>query len=109
MMISEATTNVRFPPVRCFRVLIHGVFKPLLRLDQEQGAEGFYTTRWVVAADQQTAIGKAFHSARRELGKWGDVRDGLIAVQMEAEEVASGSWWRWLKSGGRGFAFYTDD
>ena len=95
--------------VRCFQVLIHGAFRPRLNFGPEMGARGFYTTRWVVTANEQAAIRKAFTSARRELvTKQADIRDGLVAIEMEAEEVESGSWWRWLKGGGRGFTFYTD-
>ena len=90
----------------CFRVIIHGAFSAMVLLDSELGARGFYTTRWVVASDLEGAISKAFRSARRELNQWSDIRDGLIAVEMEDEEVAQGSWWRLLKGGGRGFAFY---
>lgn len=113
--------NVRFPPIAdtsempdassvgCFRVLIHGDFTARVKLAPDAHARGFYTTRWVVAFDETTAVRKAFASARRELNWWSDVRDGLVSVEMEAEEVDFGSWWRWLKGGGRGFAFYTED
>jgi hypothetical protein len=62
-----------------------------------------------VTSNEQTAIGKAFDSARPELAaKKPDIRDGLVAIEMEAQEVAPGSWWRWFKGGRRGFSFYTD-
>jgi hypothetical protein len=95
--------------MRCFRVLIHGAFSPRLKLASAPSAGGFYTTRWVVAAHADAAIAKAFQAARHELEQWAEFRDGLIGVQMEAEEVGPGSLWRWLKGGGRGFAFYTDE
>lgn len=96
--------------MRCFVVLIHGAFRPRLNFGSDLSARGFYTTRWVVTSDEQAAIGKAFNSARRELAaSQTDIRDGLVAIEMEAEEVRPGSWWRWLKDGGRGFSFYTDD
>jgi len=96
--------------VGCFRILIHGDFTARVKLAPEMAhARGFYTTRWVMASDKATAIRKAFSSARTELNQWSDVRDGLVAVEMEAEEVDAGSWWRWLKGGGRGFVFYTED
>ena len=96
--------------VRCFLVLIHGALRPRLNLDSEMAARGFYTSRWVVTSDEQAAIGRAFSSARRELvAKQADIRDGLVAIEMEAEEVEPGSWWRWLKGGGRGFTFYTEN
>ena len=95
--------------VRCFLVLIHGAFRPRLNLDSEMTARGFYTSRWVVTSDEQAAIRKAFDSARRELvAKQADIRDGLVAIEMEAEQVEPGSWWRWLTGGGRGFTFYTE-
>jgi len=63
-----------------------------------------------VTSDVQTATTKAFNSAWRELQqKQADIRDGLVSIDMEAEEVTSGSWWRWLKGGGRRFAFYTEE
>jgi hypothetical protein len=95
-------------PVRCFLVIIHGAFRPRLNFGSEISAEGFYTTRWVVASNEKIAISKAVASARSELvEKQPDIRDGLVSIDMEAEEVESGSWWRWLKGGGRGFSFYT--
>ena len=95
--------------MRCHRVSIHGTFDPRVRLAREVEAAGFYTTRWVVAANEQKAVTRALRSARSELDQYSDVRDGLVAVQMEVEEVAPGSWWRWLqKGGGRGFSFYGD-
>jgi hypothetical protein len=73
-------------------------------------ARGFYTTRWVVAFDERSATTKAFGSARRELMQMhADIRDRLVSVEMELEEIAPGSWWRWLKGGGRGFSFYLDE
>ena len=95
--------------VRCFRVVIHGAFQPRLNLGSDVSARGFYTTRWVVTPDEQAAVGKAFNSARGELARGHpDIRDGLVTIDMEAEEVAPGSWWCWLKNGSRGFSFYSD-
>lgn len=71
------------PLMRCFQVLIHGAFRPRLNFGTDVTAEGFYTTRWVVAAGEQAAIGKGFDSARRELAtKQPDIRDGLVTIQM---------------------------
>ena len=95
--------------VHCFRVIIHGAFSARVRLAPDVDTRGFYTTKWVVAPDKQTAVSKAVQSARRELEQWSDVGDGLVAVDIEAEDVDSGSWWRWLRGDGRGFAFYGDD
>jgi hypothetical protein len=95
-------------PMQCFQVIIHGAFNSPVAFAPETGVRGFYTTRWVATTDSQRAVSKAFRSARRELNQWPDVRDGLVAVEMEAEDVAAGSWWRWLKGGGRGFTFYTE-
>lgn len=96
--------------MRCFRVLIHGQFERFVQLGTEDTrARGFYTTRWIVADAKDNAISKAFESAKAELQQWSDIRDGLVAIQMEADDVSAGSWWRWLRGGGRGFAFYTDD
>ena len=96
--------------VRCFVVLIHGRFKRRVRLGPDEiDTRGFYTTRWVLADDEEDAVRKAFRSAERELQRWSDVRDGIVGTDMEAERIGPGSWWRWLKGGGRGFAYYTDD
>jgi hypothetical protein len=97
-------------PVHCFCVLIHGAFRPRLNFGSEMSARGFYTTRWVVAFDENSAIAKAFASARRELTQMHtDIRDRLVSVEMEPDEIAPGSWWRWLRGGGRGFSFYMDE
>src|SRR4028119_171554 len=96
--------------VRCFRVLIHGQFERRVHLGPaDRQARGFYTTRWVVAGTRDEAVRKAFGLAKRELEQWSDIRDGLIGIKMEAEELNSGSWWRWLRGGGRGFAFCLED
>jgi hypothetical protein len=96
--------------VRCFRVLIHGQFERLVQLGPaEVETLGFYTTRWVVADAKEDAIRKAFRSAKRELQQWSDIRDGLVGIEMEAEDIGAGSWWRWLRGGGKGFAFYAED
>jgi hypothetical protein len=95
--------------VRCFSVLIHGSFRPRLNFGPETSARGFYTTRWVVTADERAALVRAFALARGELiASQPDIRDGLVSIEMEAEEVEPGSWWRWLKGGGRGFTFYAE-
>jgi hypothetical protein len=96
--------------VRCFRVLIHGQFERLVQLEPaDVGTRGFYTTRWVVANVEESAIRKAFRSAKLELQRWSEIRDGLVGIDMHAEDVGAGSWWRWLGGGGKGFAFYFDD
>ena len=97
-------------PVTCFQIRIHGRFDVQVTGGSTPcSARGFVTTRWVVAASVETAIQKAFRSAKRELNQWPDVRHGLVSIRMEAEEVCYGSWWRWLKGGGRGFGFYEKD
>ena len=96
--------------MRCFRVLIHGQFERLVQLGPvEAETRGFYTTRWVVAETEESAVLKAFESAKRELQQWSDIRDGFVGINMETEEVSAGSWWQWLRGGGKGFAFYVDD
>lgn len=95
--------------MRIFAVLIHGAFSSNVQLSAESPfAQGFYTTRWVLAPSETAAGKKAFRSAKEELNKWSDLRDGLVSVRMNVEEVRSGSFWRWLRGGGRGFSFYTD-
>ena len=97
-------------PVRCFQVFIHGQFEERVRLGPDDvEARGFYATRWVVADAEETAIRKAFQSAERELQQWSVVRDGLGGIKMQAEGVNTGSMWRWLRGGGRGFAFYVEE
>jgi len=93
-----------------FRVLVHGAFTAHVRLNPEVQARGFYTTRWVFARDEAAAAEKAFNSARSELKKWSDVRDGLVSVAMDAEDVqATGPWHIVFRGGGRGFAFYGEE
>jgi hypothetical protein len=96
--------------MRIYSVLIHGAFQPHVRLEPSDfQTHGFYTTRWVLARSEAEATEKAFRSATRELNRWPDLRDGLVSVNMEAEEIGPGSVWPWLRGGGRGFAFYFDD
>lgn len=119
---ATASAHGSFPPiadgrqlhdvvaVHCFRVLIHGEFNRLVRLGAaDVETRGFYTTRWVIAATKESAVRRAFRSAHVELEEWSDIRDGLVAIDMEAEDVSLASWWRWFRGGGRGFAFYFDD
>ena len=94
--------------MRCYHVLIHGEFNARVQLAPEVPTKGFYTSLWVIAQEEKAAVSKAFRSAEQELRQWSDVRDGLVAVRMEAEEVEPGSWWRWLRGGGRGFTFYAE-
>lgn len=104
------SANAGCDGVRCFRVLIHGEFEHLVQLGPANiDTRGFYTTRWVVAGSEDSAIRKAYRSAELELRQWSDIRDGLVRIDMEAEEVTSASWWRWLRGGGKGFAFYFDE
>ena len=96
--------------LQCFRVLIHGEFERLVQLGPaDVETRGFYTTRWVVAGAKESAIRKAFVSAKRELEQWSDIREGLVGISMEADEVSGGSWWRWLRGGGKCFAFHFED
>jgi hypothetical protein len=93
--------------VQYLRVLIHGHFQRRVQLrPDELETAGFYTTtRWLVAVSNSAAVNKAFRSAERELQHRPEIRDGFVGINMEAEEVDAGSWWRSLRGGGRGFAF----
>jgi hypothetical protein len=48
----------------------------------------------VVADTKENATLKAFQLAKRELEQWADIRDGLVGIDMKAEDVSAGSWWR---------------
>jgi len=95
--------------VHCFVVLIEGEFERLVDVGFAEHAGGFYTSRWVVARTKAAAIPKALRSAKRELEQWPDIRDGLVRINMQVESVGAGSWWRWVRGGGRGFSFYGDE
>ena len=95
--------------VGCFQVLIQGAFSGPIGLGPELKAHGFHATRWIVASEKPKAMRKAFESLRRDLNNWPDIRDGRVTVEMDVEEIGAGSWWRWLKGGGRGFSFYDED
>jgi hypothetical protein len=79
-----------------------------VELSSELPVPGFVTTRWVAAPDEATAAEEAFRSAKAELAeKWPDIRTGVIAIDMEVEDIWSTSPWRLLLRGaGRGFSFY---
>lgn len=95
--------------MQCFHVFIRGEFDERVLIAPEVPTRGFYTSRWVLADSEETAICKAYRSAELELQQWSDVRDGLVEVSMEAEEVRAGSWWRWFRGGGSGFSFYGEE
>ena len=95
-------------PFYCVRV--HGAFTPKLASEADLPFRGFYTTRWVFARDETAATAKAFSSARTELQKWSAMRDGLVSLKMEAEDIWHTGPWRLLwRGGGRGFSFYSED
>ena len=88
--------------MRIYSVRIHGTFNANVRMHTDElFARGFYTTRWVLAGNEAEATKKAFGSARQELSEWSDLRDGLVSVMMEVEDIGPGSVWRWLRGGAR--------
>ena len=95
--------------MRFLRVLIHGAFTARVRLAPDVEARGFYTTRWVLAGDEEKAVRKASRSVLRELQQWAIVRDGFISVSLDIEEIAPGWPWKWVRGGGGGFTFYGDE
>jgi hypothetical protein len=94
--------------MRCYLVMVHGVFdyhvKPLASgLD----LAGFYAGRSVLARDQQDAVQRAFAKVDKGLARWSsDIRDGLVSVRLEADDVEPVPLWYVLRRSNRGHAFY---
>lgn len=93
--------------VKKFRVLVEGV-NFLIEMDNELGKYGFYTTRFVTAADESEAEKLAVEMLRIELRKsvMNDKSDSPVMFVEEIEELKS---FDGLNSPGTGFVWYPDE
>src|SRR3954453_13995119 len=100
--------------MRCFYVLVHGTLHwlPGHSARDEIGTTkpaGFYCHRYVLAANKAAAIDTALRRVRGNLDReMGWLRDGLVTVELHAEEVAAASMRKLLKRDNRGHTFYSE-
>lgn len=95
--------------MRCFYVLVHGEFEYLVDpVPSGLDLEGFYASRCLFAHDSEDAIQRALAKVRRGLSKWNsDIRDGLVSVRLDADEVEPCKWWHAFRQFNRGHVFYS--
>ena len=98
--------------MRCYYVLVHGRLDwlPARSASDEIGATkptGFYCHRYVLARDNQSAAEIAFQRVKQNLdSQMGWIRDQLVTVELQAEEVAIAPIHKLLKGDNRGHTFY---
>ena len=93
-----------------FRVFLKGAPVFLLDVDsQKMDRLGFYTTRWVEAASEDTAGELACLMVHDEFAVTGTRNPPEEPLQVAVEEIAQVSWFEAMRKGpGRGFTFYPD-
>jgi len=94
--------------MRCFYVLVHGQFAYHVKpAPSGVESEGVFASRCLFAHDEADAVERALGRVRRSLAKWNpDIRDGLISVRLDAEEVEPVEWWKAFYRANRGHVFY---
>lgn len=96
--------------MRCYYVLVHGELQ--YHLDREATglqSKGFVAARCLFARNAEEATFKAFAKVTRGLAERNaDIRDGLISVKFEAEEVEVTNWWNAFRRFNRSHAFYQE-
>ena len=97
--------------MRCYLVMIHGTFEYHLRpMPSGLDLSGFYAGRSLFACDEIEAEQRAFVSVKRSLSAWNaDIRDGLVSLRLEVEEINRVPFWYVFKRSNRGHIFYGDD
>ena len=96
------------PKVRCYLVLVHGIFDYHVKpLPSGMDFEGFFAGRSVLARNKDQAKERAFSKVETGLAEWNaDIRDGLVSIRLEAEDVSLVPFWYALRRVNRGHTFY---
>jgi hypothetical protein len=96
--------------MQCYRVLVHGVFDYNLKpVPSGLDLNGFYAGRSLFARDELEAERRAFLSVRKSLSAWNeDIRDGLVSLRLNADEINRVPFWYVFKRSNRGHIFYGD-
>ena len=94
--------------MRCYLVLVHGIFDYHVKpAPSGMDVEGFFAGRSVLARDEEQAKERAFAKVKSGLAAWNaDVRDGLVSVRLDAEDVSRVPFWYVLRRVNRGHTFY---
>jgi hypothetical protein len=95
--------------MRCYLVLVHGLFDYHVKpLSSGLDLTGFYAGRSVFAQDEQDAAQRALAKVKNGLARWStDIRDGLVSVRLEVEDVSRVPLWHVLRRSNRGHTFYS--
>ena len=115
-------SNARFRPIadvsvlaekrmmRCFFVMIHGRF--IYHVNPAPSgvkSQGVFAARCLFAQNEADASAKALARVEKSLAKWNpDIRNGLISVSLDVEEVAPEGWWKAFYRANRGHVFYRE-
>jgi hypothetical protein len=96
--------------MRCYYVLVHGKFvyhvKPAPSGIQH---EGVFASRCLFARDEDDARDRALRRVNRSLSEYNaDIRDGLVSVRLEVEDVEPDSWYKAFYRANKGHVFYRE-
>ena len=98
--------------MRCYYVLVHGLLRWHSRtpVGDEIGANrpaGFYCHRYLLAADEDDAVARAFRRVSDNLEReFGWVSSGAASLNLEAEEVSAAPILNVLKPDNKGHTYY---
>lgn len=97
--------------MRCFYVLVHGRLRWFIAPSEDDRdvsqPAGLYCHRYVLASDRRAATRKACDSVFANLdSRTGWMRDGIVELELEAEEVLQASFLKAFLPVNRGHTFY---
>ena len=92
--------------LKCFRILVHGVFEYHLGQEPRWGM-GFYATRHILAYSESSAAQRAIERIRNKFVKLDcNFASEAISITFEADEVTAVSFFGLLLRVNRGHSFY---
>ena len=89
-----------------YRVLLRGENFPL-ELESEEKLYGFYTTRWVWAADEYAAEQKAVERVKQDQHLVSQIVHNETEPMIYLEDIDVDTWFSFKK--GKGYSFYPMD
>ena len=94
--------------MRCYLVMIHGVFEYHLKPPPSGlDLDGFYAGRSLFARDENEAQQRAFERVKDSLSEWNaDIRDGLVSLRLEADYINRVPFWYAFRRSNRSHIFY---
>lgn len=101
--------------MQCFKVLVHGRLvwleeSSIASSGDQSRPRGFYAHRFVLSPEIKSAELIALRKVRENFDRQtGWIKDGLVAVELKAEEVMKTSIFRGLLPDNLGHSFYEDE